>query len=1410
MTVHDTRLIEGSKGGGGGGGKGKGGGGNNENTLKSNARARVVELISEGPIVGLVNGAQSIYFEETPVQNENGTYNFKNVSWQERFGYPDQDHLNGYPLVETGHQVNVQVKKNVGPVVRTISETNADAVRVIIQIPALVQQNDDDGKLEKTSLAYRIDVRPFNGDWIFAHTEYIVDQKSTSATQRAHRVELPLNGAPWDIRVVRLTDDSDSDKLQNDLYFEAYFVIVEGKFTYPHSALVGLEVNAEDMGQNMPARSFRVKGRIIEIPSNYDPINRVYSGIWNGTFKLGWTNNPAWIFRDILVNDRYGLGEYIDEVTIDKWALYAIAHYCDQPVPSGFKDQYGNDAYEPRFTFNAALKSREEAYSILQSITRAWRGMGIWSLGRILPLSDMPADPKKVVTPANVFKGEFKYSSTALKSRHSVALVRFNDPKDFYRSAVEVVINDEMLEKFGWREKEVEYIGCTSRGLAYRYGKWILDVEQNETETVSYKASLDQMDVIPGDIIAIADPRKAEIRFGGRLKAATNSQLTLDRPFKPISGETYKVLCTLPSGALEEIPISSWINEVFDETGASIGYSDVALAGVLSQVPMVASMFVLTGTDVNPRLFRVISVREEAVNEFTVTALYHDPNKYARIERDIYLEDIPYRRPPAVTPAPQNLRVDEVNYLENGLPRSQVMISWSHYQSYLVREYSVSMVSPVSGRVYLGSTTGQSLDVRDLSPGDYTFEVVAIGLSSAPSEAAGISYTIAGWALSASPNVSNLENADNPGQTFFRTRDVRIQWVNNFPSSTSQIATGGSATTTTSPFYANNRVSIYNADSGALMRSVEVRAQSFRYTYEQNLQDAALHGTGPVRNLRFEVTLTDTLGRTSLPNMLTLSNPKAPAILPLVIPNGASIVVTIPTLSDPDIAGMKIWVTDTTVFTVDGLVPNYHGGITQWTYVAEPRTTYYVWVAIYDAFSDTDYVVSGPVAVTTTLVVDIDPPPVPNGLSLTTRTETQNGVISRLILIATIDPSIANDFAYFDYEIKQASGNYVAFSSSTPRHEWSVMPETTYTVKARAIDQLGNQSNYSATQSITTPVIPSLAHLINAGSVSISAGRIQIQGATMLSNWAKGGDATKIDGGALSANTIEANKLTIGQRGVTLEGVYFENNADGVYNRVRWGSGSITYVGDDGNIASLTIPGSYAQWTGGTLYIVYVKGTSYLYSTTNPVEAFLSDRMVIATYRGDTNLVTDYGRTIIDGSNIKTGTIRAQQIAVGGISADRLGVTDLSAISANLGSIIVGSAHIANLSVGTMKVASNAVTESFGASFGYSENNDLWGWTTYCSFIVSCPVDFALIIHENIPRLSTVYYFDQSTYTGYGTYRVLLNGAVWYPQFLNFMPAGTYTISYQHKRDQMTGGGGGNLIDAKTGPGFVSAIWLKR
>lgn len=746
VTVTVTPIVSGSTAGGiqgaKGGGKSGGGSGATEdpNSLQSAATARVIDLLGEGEIVGLVDGGKSIYFDGTPLIAPDGTENFKGVAWDQRQGISSQQPIEGFTASETSVAVGVDVKKAT-PVVRTIHSDEVDAARIVLRWNALTEQDTSNGNLHGSTVQLTIEGRAADGSWKILVNDTVTG-KTTSAYERSYKVGLRgLGRSPYDIRVTRVTDDPPRAAIQNSFSWSHYAEIVESKFSYDHSALIALTVKAEQFGSSIPERAYDVKGLKIKVPSNYDPEKRTYSGQWDGSFKIAWSDNPAWVLYDLLTDQRYGLGQSISDAAVDRWSLYTIGVYCDQPVKSGRLDASSRDIMEPRFTFNGVISGRTEAYRVLQSIASTFRGLIFWSAGGVLARADMPADPIKLVTPANVIGGSFTYSGTALKARHTAALITFNDPDDGYRPTVEVVENAGMIQRYGWRPIEATAYGCTRRSQARRLGLWMLDSEQNETETVTYRCSFDHLDVMPGDVVKLADPNWALVRTGGRLVAYEPDRqvVTLDDTVTLETGQSHVLALTLPDGRLVDCPVRRPVEE--DHTTDQLAVDAAPLGGA---VPQPHAVWILTATNLAPRLFRVRAVTEKSPGVYEVTALLHEPGKYARVEEGVQIEPVATQSAFNAIPSPANLAAVESAYWVNGLPQARLTVSWTPSDDARISGYRADVMTPGGQWQEWKVTRAGSFDIEPAAEGVYTVRITALTYDNRRSAAAEIRATVRG------------------------------------------------------------------------------------------------------------------------------------------------------------------------------------------------------------------------------------------------------------------------------------------------------------------------------------------------------------------------------------------------------------------------------------------------------------------------------------------------------------------------------------------------------------------------------------------------------------------------------------------------------------------------------------------
>ncbi|MCU1054208.1 host specificity protein J [Stenotrophomonas maltophilia] len=675
------------------------------------AVARIIDLVSEGEIRGLVAGNQSIYLNQVPIQNPDGGFNFAGVTVDTRSGTQDQEYIPGFPSVENEISVNVELRSDQ-PVVRTVSGSDLSAVRIRLAVPALQKVDEENGDRNGYSISYAVDVSVDGGAYSTVLNDAITG-KTTTQYERSRRIDLPA-GSQWQVRIRRLTPNQNNSLISDVVNVLSMTEIIDVKLRYPNSALCAVQVDASQF-QNIPSRSYRVWGRIIRVPSNYDPIGRTYIGVWDGTFKSAWTNNPAWVFFDIVTNDRFGLGNRIPLDWVDKWRLYQIAQYCDQLVSDGMGGQ------EPRFTCSLYLQSRADAYKVLQDMAGMFRGISFYAAGQIMASADMPKDPGPTYSQANVIDGRFHYEGSGRRTRHTVALVSWTDPDDFGRQKVEVVQHLDAIARYGVNQTEVTAIGCHSRAQAQRVGNHILYTESLETETVSFAVGLDALNCMPGDVIQVADPNRAGRRNAGRIRAAGASSLTLDLvPETMAVGDTLRA--TLPNGRTE----GRTINEIDVATGV------VTVSAPWSAVPVPQSVWATESSDLVLQLFRVIAVTEGEELTYNITALKHVPGKYAAIDDGTRLELPPISIiPPSVQPPPTNVALSSHVVIEQGIATPTLTIQWDPADKAIA--YDVEWRRDDLNWVRAGRVATSSIEVPGIYAGQYLARVRAVNALNAVS-----------------------------------------------------------------------------------------------------------------------------------------------------------------------------------------------------------------------------------------------------------------------------------------------------------------------------------------------------------------------------------------------------------------------------------------------------------------------------------------------------------------------------------------------------------------------------------------------------------------------------------------------------------------------------------------------------
>ncbi|EAW9501226.1 DUF1983 domain-containing protein [Salmonella enterica] len=608
--------------------------------LKSVQELSVIDVIGEGPIQGPVNSLQSLLLNDTPVVDAQGGVNVHGVEAQWRSGEDHQSPLEGFDgsAAETLIQAEVTHDK---PITRTITSEVVDRLRVTVGVQAL-QQTTDEGDRIGTSVQMDIQIQQ-NGIWSTVKSVIITDGKRTSPYMAAVIIN-NLPPRPFNIRVVRITEDSTSDMLLNKTVWQGLTEIINITQSYPNTALVGLKVDADQFGSQSVSRKFHCLGRIVLVPSNYDPNVRTYAGLWDGTFKPAYTNNPAWIILDLLTHPRYGLGQRIGLADVDKWALYAIAQYCDQMVPNGF----GQD--EPRMTCNVYLADRRKAYDVISDFCSVMRCMWVWTGQRMTFIQDRPSDKVWTYTNANVVNGEFNYSYSAAKDRHNAAEIRFVDPQNGWNVSVELVEDKADIAKNGRKVLQMDAFGCTSRGQAHRTGLWAIQTELLETQMVTFAVGAEGLRHTPGDIFEVCDNDYAGASIGGRIVAVDVAArtLTLDRNIElPGTGKTAAAI--------------SFVGHKGEPLSATVISQPDKNSVVLSSLPegvMEGGVWGLKLPTLRRRLFRCMAIQEKEDGTFAVSALQHVPEKEAIVDKGATFEPESGTLNGVTPPAVQHLAVD--------------------------------------------------------------------------------------------------------------------------------------------------------------------------------------------------------------------------------------------------------------------------------------------------------------------------------------------------------------------------------------------------------------------------------------------------------------------------------------------------------------------------------------------------------------------------------------------------------------------------------------------------------------------------------------------------------------------------------------------------------------------------------
>lgn len=673
-------------------------------TTASKTYARLQYGMSEGEVEGLANGFKSIFLDDTPVESDSGARNFQDVTLDFRSGTNDQTYMEGFESIASETSVGVELKSDT-PWVKGITNLNLDAVIVRVRFGALKKQDPSNGDVSGIVIDYSIEVQTDGGAW-----ELMLDTKMSGKTsanyERTHRIGLPKANNNWLIRVTRKTPNSSSEYVSDKMYIQAITEVIDLKLTYPNTAVIGVQYDAETFS-NIAKIAVDLKGVKIKVPSNYDPVSRTYIGMWDGTFKRAYSNNPAWIYYDLCTNKRYALGNRLTEQMIDKWSLYRLAQYCDQLVSDGKGGQ------EPRFTCNVYIQSAESAFDILSKLAGVFRAISYWDGNSIVCDADLPQDTYFTYTRANVIDGHFEYSGTRARDRHNAVKVAWDNPQNRYKTEYVFVRDEAAIAKLGVRIAEIDAWGCTSEGQAQRAGLWALKSEQLETRTVSFKVGLDGYIPQPGKVIEIADELFAGRANGGRIsKVSANLRtITLDRD-NVVCRAGDRLVVNGENGKAQTRIVSSKVGR---NVTVTVAFDSVAAENV----------WVVDAQDLKTMKFRVMSITQDEKHQFSITALQYESAKYDAIDFGAFIDDRPISIINPTTQAPvTNVLISSENMVQQGLAIETMVIAWDQAQG--ATKYQVEWRKDDGTWIKLPISGSNSVEVQGIYAGNYEARVTAI------------------------------------------------------------------------------------------------------------------------------------------------------------------------------------------------------------------------------------------------------------------------------------------------------------------------------------------------------------------------------------------------------------------------------------------------------------------------------------------------------------------------------------------------------------------------------------------------------------------------------------------------------------------------------------------------------------
>lgn len=719
--------------------------------LQSVAKAKILVALGEGEFAGQLT-SKDIYLDGTALENSDGSQNFSGVTWEFRAGTQAQNYIQGIPGTENEINVGTEVSSATAWT-RTFTNTQLSAVRLRLKWPSLFKQ-EDNGDLVGYSINYAIDLQTDGGTWQTVLNTSATG-KTTSGYERSHRIELPQAGSTWTIRLRKITTDANSAKIGDTMTLQSFTEVIDAKLRYPNTALLYIEFDSSQFNGSIPQISCEPRGRVIRVPDNYDPETRAYSGTWQGAFKWAWTDNPAWIFYDLVITDRFGLGNRLTAANIDKWTLYQVSQYCDQPVPDG----KGGSGTEPRYICNVYVQDRNDAYTVLRDFAAIFRGMTYWGGDQIVALADMPRDVDYAYTRANVIDGRFTYSSSTTKTRYTTALVSWSDPGNAYADAMEPVFEQPLVARYGFNQLEMTAIGCTRQSEANRKGRWGI-LTNNKDRVVSFDVGLDGNIPQPGYIIAVSDELLSGKVMGGRISAVNGRVIKLDRVADAAAGD--RLILNLPSGASQSRTIQA------------VNGESVTVTTAYSETPQAEAVWVVESDELYAQQYRVVSVSDNNDGTFSITGAWHDPDKYARIDTGAIIDQRPVSViPPGNQSPPANIVISSFSVVQQNISVETMRVSWDQAQNAIAYEAQWRRNDGNWVNVPRSSTT--SFDVSGIYAGRYLVRVRAINAAEISS----------GWGYSEEKTLTG-KVGNPPKPVGFATTPInwgiRLNW--GFPANT--------------------------------------------------------------------------------------------------------------------------------------------------------------------------------------------------------------------------------------------------------------------------------------------------------------------------------------------------------------------------------------------------------------------------------------------------------------------------------------------------------------------------------------------------------------------------------------------------------------------------------------------------